>query len=208
MGILSGNNRRRWRSEQPDTSDPKRELQLKLWALRFAILGAFAILALQLANLQLMNGHKYEQRAALNHLRIEPILPSRGLIYDRNGIPVVENVPGYSAAVVAADVPDDDEKQLEIVGALERLLGVNALETSLKITAAQKSVDFADRSGDAFQRIGDRTTLADARQQAGDLSDAREYLEKYKLVLEFDRDVILAQLSRIVRAANSLFCDT
>ncbi|MDE7548431.1 DUF3883 domain-containing protein [Acetobacter fabarum] len=34
----------------------------------------------------------------------------------------------------------------------------------------------------------------------GDLSDAREYLEKHKLVLEFDRDVILVQLSRIVRA--------
>ena len=34
----------------------------------------------------------------------------------------------------------------------------------------------------------------------GDLSEAREYLEKHKLALEFDRDVILAQLSRIVRA--------
>lgn len=33
----------------------------------------------------------------------------------------------------------------------------------------------------------------------GELADAREYLEKHKLVLEFDRDVILAQLSRIVR---------
>ena len=43
--------------------------------------------------LQLIDGDHYQQRAALNQLRIEPVIPSRGLIYDRNGVPVVENVP-------------------------------------------------------------------------------------------------------------------
>ncbi len=33
---------------------------------------------------------------------------------------------------------------------------------------AEQSVAFADRSGDAFQRMSKRTTLADARHQAGD----------------------------------------
>ena len=139
MGILAGTRRKRWRSETPDTSDPKRELQLKLWMLRIGIVLAFVVLGVQLARLQIFNGEEYVQRAALNHLRTEPILPSRGLIYDRNGVPVVENVPGYAASVVAADVPED--RQLEIVGALERMLGVPALETSLKITAARKSND-------------------------------------------------------------------
>lgn len=37
---------------------------------------------------------------------------------------------------------------------------------------AQQSVELADRSGDAFQRMGKRTTLADALHQAGRLSEA------------------------------------
>ena len=139
MGILAGNRRKRWRSEPQEVADPKRELQLKLWLLRIGILVAFAILTGQLARLQLVRGDEYQQRAEFNQLRIEPVIPSRGLIYDRNGIPVVENVPGFSAAIVAADVPK--ERQLEIVGALERMLDVPALETSLKIDAARASND-------------------------------------------------------------------
>lgn len=137
MGILTGTRRRRWRSDPPGTSDPKRELQVKLWFLRGAIVLAFVALSIQLARLQLIDGETYVQRAALNQLRKEPILPSRGLVYDRNGVQVVENVPGYAAAVVPADVPED--QQLQVVGALERMLGVDPLETSLQITAARKS---------------------------------------------------------------------
>ena len=37
---------------------------------------------------------------------------------------------------------------------------------------AEQSVDLADRSGDAFERMSDRTTLADALHQAGRLSEA------------------------------------
>ena len=37
---------------------------------------------------------------------------------------------------------------------------------------AQQSVELADRSGDAFQRMVNRTTLADALHQAGRLSEA------------------------------------
>ena len=101
------------------------------------MVGAFAVLTVQLARLQLIHGGDFSQRAQLNQLRIEPALPSRGLIYDRNGVPVVENVPGFSAVVVAADVPR--ERTLEIAGALEDLLGVPAVETVLKIEAARRS---------------------------------------------------------------------
>jgi tetratricopeptide (TPR) repeat protein len=40
------------------------------------------------------------------------------------------------------------------------------------VGAARDSVDFADRSGDAFERSSDRTTLADALHQSGDLAGA------------------------------------
>src|SRR5437868_357436 len=111
--MLTGN-QRRWRVEHEETQDPRREVDRKLWALRIVVAIAFIALTIQLARLQLVRGHEFEQRAVRNQLRIEPVLPSRGLIYDRNGAPLVENVPGFSAAVIAADVPE--KREVEISG--------------------------------------------------------------------------------------------
>ncbi|MDP9238429.1 MAG: penicillin-binding protein 2 [Chloroflexota bacterium] len=139
MGLLTSGRQRRWRAQVEETPDPKQQLNQKLWVLRLVVLLAFVALVVQLARLQLVDGSRYEQRAALNQLRIEPVVPSRGLIVDRNGVPVVENVPSYSAAVIAADIPK--ESQLYIAAGIERLLGVPALETTLKIEQARQSND-------------------------------------------------------------------
>jgi tetratricopeptide (TPR) repeat protein len=45
-------------------------------------------------------------------------------------------------------------------------------DTGQAVQFAEKSVDFAERSGDAFQRMSQRTTLADALHQAGRLAEA------------------------------------
>lgn len=139
MGILASGKRRRWRAEHAETADPRQQINQKLWILRLVVLAAFAALAVQLGRLQLIQGSHFQQRAELNQLRIEPVIPSRGLITDRNGVPVVANVPGFSAAIVAADIPSD--RDLQIAGGLEKLLGVPALETTLRIEAARKSKD-------------------------------------------------------------------
>ncbi len=139
MGLLTSHRRRRWRAEVAETPDLKQQLNQKLWALRIAVLIAFAVLAVQLARLQLVDGSRFEQRAAQNQLRIEPVVPSRGLIFDRNSVPVVENIPSYSVAVIAADIPKSNE--LQIAGGVERLLGVPSLETTLKVEQARQSND-------------------------------------------------------------------
>lgn len=139
MGLAIGSKRRRWRSENAEEADPREQVKFKLTLLRLVVLIAFGALTLQLARLQIIRGAEFEQRAALNQLRVEAVIPSRGLIYDRNGVPVVENVPSFSAGLVAADVPED--RTLEIAAGIEELLGVPALETVLRIEAARKSND-------------------------------------------------------------------
>src|SRR5438132_8088031 len=104
MGLLATNKRRRWRSEYNEPQDVKSQLNGKLNLLKLLVVLAFVVLTVQLARLQLMRGSEFEQRAQLNQLRVEPVIPSRGMIYDRNGVPVVENVPSFSAAVVPADI--------------------------------------------------------------------------------------------------------
>ena len=139
MGLAIGTKRRRWRTEPADEPDPKEQIKYKLLILRVAVIIAFAALTVQLARLQIIRGAELERRAELNQLRVEPVIPPRGLIYDRNGVQLVENVPGFSAGIVAADVPK--ERTLEIAAAIEDLLGVPAMETVLRIEASRKSND-------------------------------------------------------------------
>ncbi len=63
----------------------------KIFYFGLLVILLFGILTIQLARMQLVNGDKYQARAETNRLRQEPILPTRGLIYDRNGQPLVEN---------------------------------------------------------------------------------------------------------------------
>jgi tetratricopeptide (TPR) repeat protein len=51
-------------------------------------------------------------------------------------------------------------------------------EVAKAIAVAEQSVDYADRSGDAFHRMSKRTTLADALHQAGDRARAEELFQK------------------------------
>jgi penicillin-binding protein 2 len=59
----------------------------------FVVLGiAFLFLLGSLINLQLVNGQEYSQRSQNNRLRAIKVPPNRGIIYDRNGKKLVENV--------------------------------------------------------------------------------------------------------------------
>jgi penicillin-binding protein 2 len=137
MGLLTNGRRRRWRSENVEQPDPRDQVNFRLTFLRLMVVLAFGALTIQLARLQLINGSEFEARAELNQLRVEAVIPSRGLIYDRNGQLVVENVPSYSAAVVAADLPKN--RSLEIAGAIEKLLGVPAADTVRRVEEARAS---------------------------------------------------------------------
>jgi penicillin-binding protein 2 len=137
MRLLANGRRKRWKSEQTETPDPKQQYNLKLNLLRLAVVIAFALLTVQLVRLQLIRGAEFEERAELNQLRVEPIVPARGLIYDRNGNPVVENVPSFAAAVVPADLPHD--RTLKIAARLDDLLGVPAGETAMRVEAGRQS---------------------------------------------------------------------
>ena len=130
---------RRWRSRRRDVNTESQALQLKFISLRLLVIALFAVLALQLFRMQILEGDEYSQRAEHNRLREVGIVPSRGLIYDRYGTPLVENVPSFSAAVVAADLPE--EEQPRILSELEALLGVPAGQMAYLVEIKRHSQD-------------------------------------------------------------------
>ena len=133
-------NRKPWSSEPfSEMDDSERKGKEKIFYFALLVVLMFGILSLQLARMQLVNGEKYERRAQTNRLRLETLLPSRGLVYDSAGRPLVENVPSYAAAVVAADIPEGQETTISIH--LQELTGVPAGQIVDKITERQESND-------------------------------------------------------------------
>lgn len=149
MGFQTG--RRPWTSDpMSPEGDERRAVREKIFYFGLLVILLFGILTIQLARLQLVNGDKYSARAETNRLRQEAILPTRGLIYDSTGQPLVENRAAFAAAVVAADIPDIDysgeanvcrERCLNITIALQNFTGVPAGEIEATILERSESND-------------------------------------------------------------------
>jgi cell division protein FtsI/penicillin-binding protein 2 len=85
---------------------------------------AFGALTIQLWQMQVVHGDQYRDQAELNRLRVRTISPPRGVILDRNGRSLVNNVPSFSVALVAADLPADQDKEALVLSRLARILNV------------------------------------------------------------------------------------
>ncbi len=65
----------------------------------YIIIGFFLILTIRLWQLQILQGSEYRKLSEENRLRIVKVAAPRGIIYDRNGIPLVKNTPYYSVSL-------------------------------------------------------------------------------------------------------------
>lgn len=72
----------------------------------------FTVLFLSLAKLQIVQGEQMSQRSQENSIRITSVPAYRGVIFDRNGQKVVENVPAVNV-YLNIDVYLDKEMQIE-----------------------------------------------------------------------------------------------
>lgn len=136
MGLLS-DRRRPFIAEH--TESDERALRIKVWLLGGAALLLFAILTVQLVRLQILRQAEFETRATINRIRTIDTPPERGLIFDRNGNPLVENVPAFAITLVAADVPDGEERA--VAAGIAELLGLAPFEVETEILERKRSID-------------------------------------------------------------------
>jgi penicillin-binding protein 2 len=86
------------------------------------IVAALLLLGLRYLYLQVINYEEYATRSASNRVRVVPVAPNRGLIYDRRGRPVAENRPAYRLELVPEKV--DDLQQ--VIGSLGQIIELPA----------------------------------------------------------------------------------
>lgn len=74
-----------------------------------ALVGVLILLLVLFSNiytLQVNSFEKYQTRSNSNRIKLLPVAPNRGLIYDRNGVILADNKPIYSLAVIPEDTND------------------------------------------------------------------------------------------------------
>lgn len=99
-------------------------LQIRIVLFQILILGAFAVLGVQLWRLQILQTQGYQSQADANRFRLVAIDAPRGVIYDRQGRLLVRNVPTYSVAIVPAALPKDETVRQAVLTRLSELLEI------------------------------------------------------------------------------------
>lgn len=122
----------------------------RLFMLRAGLLLVVALLALRLWHLQIKEGPYYRDLSENNRTRQVLIEPARGLIYDRHGELLANNVSSFTLYVTLEDVKNREE----LVEKLSDLLGLDPEFIQKKL---------GGRGGKLLPRkIKDRLTLRDA----------------------------------------------
>lgn len=107
------------------TTAPKNQIQDQR-IISFAVLIAvvFVILIARLFFIQIINGEQWAAQGEDNRIREISLRPSRGVIFDRNGIVLARNVASYNVVVQAAILPDDPGAIQDIIRSLAEIINV------------------------------------------------------------------------------------
>ena len=85
------------------------EAKRSFFILRATVFLIVAIFVIRLTSLQITQGQENFQRAEGNRLRVTFQDAPRGLVYDRNGSPLVQNSPSYSIVLYPNELPKKAE---------------------------------------------------------------------------------------------------
>jgi penicillin-binding protein 2 len=122
---------RRFLPPDPKAVEPYRltpRLALRVGLLGMVAVAVFAALFLRLWSLQILNGDQLLRAAQNNQRREVRVAAPRGAIWDRDGRPLVTNVPGLVVQIWAADLPTRKSVRLRELRRLGRVLHMPARE--------------------------------------------------------------------------------
>ena len=92
-----------------------------LYVILAAVIGYYSF---RLFQYQILNGQNYVTRAIDNSTSTISLPTTRGLIFDRNGVVLADNVPSFDVVITPADLPEDEGATEEVYRELSALIGV------------------------------------------------------------------------------------
>jgi penicillin-binding protein 2 len=163
------------------------------------ILGASGLTA-RLFYLQVVDHGQFVGLTSRIRTVLEYIPSTRGLIYDRNGVPLVANVATFAVKVRPADLPT--ERRPDVVARLSSLLGVSAADINATIDGNPGSTfDLVRLAGDVPE--GTARVISEAGDQLPGVEVAVEVRRQYpqgpllSQLVGYTGPVSSAELSRL-----------
>jgi len=118
-------------SPMPSRPDPGRR--------RVMIMAGIAITALllivcQLWYLQVLEGGRFQEASDKNRTRVRPIAAPRGILFDRKGLPLVDNRPAFTLSLIPRELERDPVKRDATLGRVAALLQIPFAELQEAVT--------------------------------------------------------------------------
>jgi len=125
-----------------DLQDNPVSIQRRLPILAVFIFSVIGILFIRLWYLQAVKGEYYHEQAENNRIRPVKLRPPRGIIFDRSGRPLVENVLTFDVSLVPEDATDLDAT----IGKLSKIV-------KMKPDAIRGLLDEADSTRSTYDPV-------------------------------------------------------
>jgi penicillin-binding protein 2 len=104
------------------------------------------VLIIRLFQLCIIEGQNYKKLAERNHQRIIPLEPLRGIIFDRNGIPLVKNMPYFLAVLnIGGERNGSGDINSKEIDEIARLLNISPDEIKERLKNRPSTVTFATK---------------------------------------------------------------
>jgi len=109
------------RHTSPDQYEAGRR---RVFAVAAVVLGAFLVVIGQLWFLQVLEGGRFLDASDKNRIRIRPVAAPRGILFDRHGVPLVDNRPAFTLSLIPRELERDPDRRAATLGQVAVLLGM------------------------------------------------------------------------------------
>jgi len=134
----------------PARIDPSDGWRRRVLVVTTLVMAGFAVLVGQLWYLQTLEGGRLQEMSDRNRIRIRPVTAPRGILFDRNGLPLVDNRPAFTLSLIPREL-DDAETVLARVSVLLKI----------PLSELQDVLDKAPRDSIRPQRVRRGLSLED-----------------------------------------------
>lgn len=91
--------------------------------------------------MQILQGEQYQSRAEANRLREQSILPRRGIIRDRQGRVLADNIPRFQVTMTPLELPRDSGEAESALSRAARTLGLSVIDLQALAASTSTSRD-------------------------------------------------------------------
>jgi penicillin-binding protein 2 len=95
---------------------------------------ALLLIVCQLWYLQVLEGGRFQEASDKNRIRVRPIAAPRGILFDRKGLPLVDNRPAFTLSLIPRELERDPIKRDATLGRLASLLQIPFAELQEAVT--------------------------------------------------------------------------